>query len=88
MPIETQRGYRVTLTFGQRKVLNMLADRGGSADMDLTNLSREAKDGVADLQVKGLITVVKLVGTPQSQYKLTDLGVQVVDMIKATAQIS
>lgn len=84
MPIDTDRGFHVVLSIGQRSVLVMLAERGKSQVLDETNFSQAARDGLLDLQVKGLVFTTKLVGRSAKEYTLTDLGTQVVDQIYAS----
>lgn len=86
MPVETERGYRVTLSYAQRKVLWALSERGGSMDLNHNAFNQMALDGLQDLHIKGLVTVTKLVGRPEHHYKLTDLGIQVCNQLRENNQ--
>ena len=81
-------GYKVVLSIAQRSILVMLAERGRRQEMDPTNFKRNALDGLEDLQKKGLMEIVDLVGRSTKLYLLTDLGTQVVDQIYASQKQS
>lgn len=81
MPVETERGYRVTLSFGQRRVIILLADRGRRAEMNTSRLSEEARKGISQLIQLGLVTRTPLVGRTVDLYQLTDLGAQVMEQM-------
>lgn len=88
MPIETKTGYQVTLSIAQRAVLAMLAQRGRRQILDHSTLSKQARDGLDDLVIKGLMIAIKLFGRDAAEYVLTDLGAQVVDQIYASQKQS
>lgn len=88
MPLETERGYVVTLSIAQRAVLVMLAERGRRQSMNPTTFSKPVADGLADMETKGLIHITKLIGSVMVEYELTDLGAQVVDQIYASQKQS
>lgn len=85
MPVETSRGYKVTLSFAQRKVLWAISERSGELVLDHSTFTPDTIDGLSDLHVKGLVTRTQLVGRNAWLYKLTDLGIQVCDQIRKSS---
>lgn len=77
-------GIRITLSFGQRRFLLMLADRGRRVRMTFTEkaVGKEALEGVRAMERSALVTIHDLVGSDDKEFVLTDFGSQVVDQMK------
>lgn len=73
MPLD----WKVALSLAQRSVVNMLRQRGGSVRMVVTEkaLSAAGKQGLEKLATAGIITITPLIGSPESDVRLTPMGI-------------
>ncbi len=74
----------ISLNMFERNFLLMLSERGGNQDMDENGLSIPARLELENLKNKGAIDIVPIVGSCMNNYKLTSIGINLVDMIKET----
>jgi len=74
----------VSLNIFERKFLLLISSRGNEVDMNHNKISPQVIEALEALEKKGAITKFQLIGSNKSfQYKLTSIGSNLVDLIKA-----
>jgi DNA-binding HxlR family transcriptional regulator len=77
----------ISLNVFERRFLLFIASRGNEVDMDHNGLTTKALDALNTLLVKGAIIRTPLIGRDKTyQYKLTQMGTNLVDIIKENEQ--
>jgi hypothetical protein len=73
----------IKLDRAERNFLIFLSERGNEVDIDHNGLSEKAIKAINELETKMAIISIKLIGTSNTyQYKLTPIGINLVDMIR------
>lgn len=73
---------KISLSFGERRFLLMLADRGRRVTLNPVNFKPEVKGRILEMKVNGLIEVNPVLFSDSNEYYLTDLGSKIVDDMK------
>ena len=73
----------INLNIFERKFLMFVAYSDGERDIDHNGLSPQAIEALDKLEKKGAISKVQIIGTSKTfQYKLTNIGSNLVDLIR------
>lgn len=73
----------IKLDLFERKFILMIADRSNDVQMNLDQLKPQVVKALDDLEKKGCVYTIPIIGTNSKIYKLTSTGITLVDMIKA-----
>jgi hypothetical protein len=73
----------IRLDRAERQFLVFLSERGNEVDIDHNGLSENVIKAINELETKMAILSIKVIGTSNTyQYKLTPIGINLVDMIR------
>lgn len=82
---------RITLSFHQRQMLRVIAERGGEIEFRFgappvaANITPEmvveSDESVRQMAIMGLITITPLIGAPGNILRLTDVGTNIIDQM-------